>query len=352
MPMIPSLLKSFWLLAVVPMGLLCPPTGSVATPGMLLVVNQGDATLSLLDPETGQREVSIAEGVPKMVAHEVAVSPDGRMAYLPLYGDAGVGRPGTDGDTMLVVDLVKRAIVNRMSFGRGVRPHCIVYEPVTGLLYVTTELGESVTLIDPKTLRIVGTIATKQAQSHMLALSHDGRRGYTANVGAGTVSVLDLTTRRFITSIPISAMTQRISISNDDATVITADQTTPRMALIDTATNRLRGWLPLPAVGYGSVFTKDGQWLLVTMPGAGELAVVDWKTQEVRHVISVGPRPQEVILRPDGKVAYVSCFGGRQAVAVDVGTWTVTERMDSGEKADGMAWAAGTPAGGGAGAGG
>jgi YVTN family beta-propeller protein len=51
------------------------------------------------------------------------------------------------------------------------------------MLYVTTELDHSITIIDPKTLKIVGSIPTGQPESHMFAISHDGLRGYTANVG-------------------------------------------------------------------------------------------------------------------------------------------------------------------------
>ena len=79
------------------------------------------------------------------------------------------------------------------TFGHGVRPHLPVFGPKDGMLYVTTELDQSITIIDPKTLKIVGSIPTGQPESHMLAISHDGRRGYTANVGPGTVSVLDMT---------------------------------------------------------------------------------------------------------------------------------------------------------------
>ena len=53
------------------------------------------------------------------------------------------------------------------------------------MLYVTTELDKTVSIIDPKTLKIVGSVPTGQEQSHMLVLSRDGSRGYTANVGPG-----------------------------------------------------------------------------------------------------------------------------------------------------------------------
>ena len=125
------------------------------------------------------------------------------------------------------------------------RPHLPVFGPKDGLLYVTTELDKSITVIDPKTLKIVGSIPTGQPESHMLAISHDGRRGYTANVGPGTVSVLDMAARKTLKVIPISGNTQRISISLDDRWVFTADQTRPRMAVIDTATNTVKTWIAL-----------------------------------------------------------------------------------------------------------
>ena len=188
----------------------------------LLVANQGDRTMSIFDPGAGEQIVAVPEG--GVTGHEVIASPDGKMAFVPIYGDSGVGRPGTDGNHMVVVDLAQRKVVGNVDFGHGVRPHCPMFGPHDGLLYVTTELDQTVTVIDPKTLKIVGSIPTGQDESHMLAISHDGTRGYTANVGPGTVSVLDLKNRKKLAVIPISGTTQRISISPDDKMVFTADQ--------------------------------------------------------------------------------------------------------------------------------
>jgi DNA-binding beta-propeller fold protein YncE len=306
---------------------------------MLLVVNQGDADVSLVNPRTQQQIATIAEQAPTMVGHEAAVSPDGRRAFVPLYGDSGVGRPGSDGRYMLVIDLASHKVVDRVDFGHGVRPHCVVYDRPSGMLYVTTELDKAVTIVDPKTLKIMGQVPTGQEQSHMLAISHDGKRGYTANVGPGTVSVLDLTGRKLVTTIPIAATTQRISISNDDRWVFTSDQTRPRLAVIDAATNQIERWVDLPSLGYGTASAPDGSTLLVTMPAAGALAMLDLKTMQVTHTIPIGPRPQEVLIQPDGRTAYVSCFGGNQVAVVDLATWKVTAMIETGAKADGMAWA-------------
>ena len=204
--------------------------------GLLLVANKGDRALGLIDVSSGKQVAAVAEG--GVTGHEVIASPDGKIAYVPIYGDSGVGKPGTSGRTMAVIDIHERKVVKTVDFGNEVRPHCPIINPKDGRLYVTTELEKSITLIDPKTLAIVRSVPTGQPESHMLAITRDGRRGYTANVGPGTVSVLDLEKRRTLTVIPISPQTQRIALSVDDKQVFTSDQTQPRLAVIDTATNK------------------------------------------------------------------------------------------------------------------
>ena len=306
----------------------------------LLVVNQGDVDVSIVDAGTARQIATIPEKVTGVHAHEAATSPDGRTLYLPIYGSVGVGKPGVDGHEMLVVDLATRKITGRVDFGHGVRPHFPIYDKTSGMLYVTTELDKTVSVIDPKTLKIVGAVPTGQEQSHMLVLSHDGKRGYTANVGPGTVSVLDMVGRKTVAVIPISGNTQRISITPDDKWVFTADQTKAQMAAIDTATNSVTKWIPMEAMGYGSTVTPDGKWLLVAMPDQNKVAVIDVKTMQVARTVPVGDYPQEVLVRPDGKRAYVSCMHGAGTVSeIDLGSWKVTRTITTGNSTDGLAWA-------------
>lgn len=303
----------------------------------MLVANQKDQNLSVIDPATNRQSAVIPEDA--YTGHEVAASPDGKTAYVPIYGDSGVGKPGSDGRTMDVVDIAKRKVIGTVDFGHGVRPHKPIYDPASGLLYVTTELDHSVTAIDPKTLKIVGSIPTGQAESHMLILSHDGRRGYTANVGPGTVSVLDMKARKAIAVIPVAGEVQRISISNDDKMVFTADYTKPRMAVIDTATNKIKGWITLPSIGYGTASTTDGRWLLVALTSANRVAVVDLATLKVAHVVDVPKGPTEILVRPNGRVAYVSCGSSGQVAVLDLSSWKTQALIDAGKGADGLAWA-------------
>jgi DNA-binding beta-propeller fold protein YncE len=312
---------------------------SVSSPpshGLLLVANKGDRTLGLIDPTAARQIATVAEG--GVTGHEVAASADGKRAFVPIYGDSGVGMPGTDGSTLAVIDLSERKVIHTIDFGHGVRPHCAVLGPKDGLLYVTTELDKSVTIIDPLTLKIVGSVPTGQAESHMLAISTDGRKGYTANVGPGTVSVLDLAGRKTLAVIPVAGRVQRISITPDSRWVLTSDDEKPRLAVIDTATNKVDRWIALAATGYGTASTPDGKWLLVALPNANAVAVVNLATLQVVKTISVPPVPQEVLIRPDGKVAYVSCDRSHQVAAIRIGDWGV-ELVEAGSGADGLAWA-------------
>ena len=237
-----------------------PQSDSATQHPLLLAANKGEHTLGLIDPTAGRQIATVDVG--GVTGHEVIGSPDGRLAYVPIYGNSGVGLPGTDGSTLAVIDTGSRKTVGSIDFGHGVRPHCPLINPNDKLLYVTTEIDHAVSVIDPATLKIVAKIPTGAPESHMLAISRDGRRGYTANVGPGSVSVLDLENRQTITVIPVAPKVQRIALSVDDKLVFTADQTKPQLAVIDTTTDKLKTWIPLPAQGYGAAPTPDGRWLV------------------------------------------------------------------------------------------
>ena len=68
----------------------------------LLVANQFEHSLTIIDPAA--HKTLSAAGV-DISGQEVAVSPDGKLAYVPVYGNSRVGKPGTDGRTLNVVDL-------------------------------------------------------------------------------------------------------------------------------------------------------------------------------------------------------------------------------------------------------
>jgi YVTN family beta-propeller protein len=303
--------------------------------GVLVVANQKEHTVLLVDPDERRELAKIVVGVN---GHEVMASKDGRFAYVPIYGNSGVGRPGTDGSTIDVVDLRERKLVGTIDLGKPLRPHRAEWGP-DGLLYVTAELANAIDVVDPKTGKVVAEIPTGQKESHMLVISPDGQQGYTANVGAGSVSVLDLAKRSLITTIPVAKVVQRISMSPDGRRVFTHDQDAPRIAVIDTSTDKIVDWIALPTSVYASEPTPDGRWLLA-LTRNGALYVIDLQSHKVVRTLKISQGASEILIRPGGDVAYISGTGAGKIDVLNLHSWELETPIELTPGVDGLAWVA------------
>jgi YVTN family beta-propeller protein len=302
--------------------------------GMLVVANQGDHTALLIDPASRQTLMKVTVGIN---GHEVAVSPDSRFAYVPIYGNSGVGKPGTDGRAIDIIDLRERKLVGTIELGKPIRPHRAEFGP-DGLLYVSAELDDALDVIDPSTRKVLAEIPTGTSESHMFVISPDGRRAYTANVGPGSVSVLDLKKRSLVTVIPVAKTVQRISITPDGKWVFTHDQDTPRIAVIDTATDKIDHWISLPATVYSSSPTPDGRKLLAASP-SGKLFVVNLAASKLVESFDIPAASGELLIEPDGKFAFISCPQTGVIAVFDIRDNKVLQPIQLTRGVDGLAWA-------------
>src|SRR5260221_9025563 len=82
------------------------------SPGILVVANQKEHTLLIVDPESRRELAKISVGVN---GHEVAVSPDAHFAYVPIYGNSGVGKRSEEHTSELQShsDLVCRLLLEK-----------------------------------------------------------------------------------------------------------------------------------------------------------------------------------------------------------------------------------------------
>lgn len=309
-----------------------PPSPPVH--GILVVANQYEHTALLVDPAARQELAKITVGIN---GHEVAVSPDAHLAYVPIYGNSGVGRPGTDGTSIDVIDLQSRKLTGTINLGKALRPHRAAFGP-DGLLYVSAELARALDVIDPASGKVVGQIPTGAAESHMFALSPDGHRAYTANVGPGSVSVLDLTKRKLITVIPVAKTVQRITVSHDGKYVFTHDQNQPRIAVIDAATDKIARWIAVPATVYSSAVTPDDKKLIAASP-SGKIFAIDLASSSVEESFDIPPSNGELLLTPDGGTAFLSCPQAGIIEVLDLAQNKLREPIQLTKGVDGLAWA-------------
>jgi DNA-binding beta-propeller fold protein YncE len=205
------------------------------------------------------------------------------------------------------------------------------------LLYVTAELAHAVYAVDVHAHKVVAEIPTGVPESHMLVLSPDGSRGYTASVSTGTVSVLDLHNRSLVTTIPVAAKIQRISLSPDGHQLFTHDQDKPRIAVIDTATNKISRWIDLPATVYSSAPTPDGR-RLVANSSSGKLFVLDLATGKLAQAYDIPPALGAIAISPDGSYAYVTCPQAGTIEILNLRDNVIEKPLTLTKGVDGIAW--------------
>ena len=208
-----------------------------------------------------------------------------------------------------------------------------------GNLYVSAELSQSIDVIDPKTRKIIAELPTGQDESHMFIIrpGPDSPTVYTANVHAGTVSVVDVPSRKLVTTIPVSKMVQRISIEPDGLYVFTHDQESPRIVVIDPLSNAVSQSIAMPETVYASEATPDNHWL-VCAGMKGHIFVVDLHTRKLAKTFDAPTALGKVLIRPDGGVAYISFLTAGKIEVLNLKTWKLEPSIDLTPGIDGMDW--------------
>ncbi|MFT4470510.1 YncE family protein [Arthrobacter sulfonylureivorans] len=304
--------------------------------GTVLVVNKDDRTLMLVDAQ--KLQVVSTVQLSGITGHEVAVHPDLPIAYVPIYSDAPVGVSGTDGSTIDVIDLVRGQRSATIDLKAPCRPHDAMFG-LDGLLYVTTELNKSVTVIDPSTQQVVRTLKTGHAQSHMMALSPDGTYCYTANVEPGSISEIDVENGHLLRTVEVAEVINRISLSADGLTAFTADQRQPRLAVVDLVTGSVNQWVELPSTAFGTALTPNGTELILALRGSNQIAKLNLKTLEIVAAADVAPSPQMIVLDPTGAIAYTASSQAGLLTAVRLSDMSAIGAIETGRNPDGLAFA-------------
>jgi DNA-binding beta-propeller fold protein YncE len=78
---------------------------------------------------------------------------------------------------------------------------------------------------------------------------------------------------------------------------------------------------------------------VIAILSVNKVGLLDLKTMQLARTLDVPKAPQEVVVRPDGRVAYVSCDASRKVAVIDLKEQKVERLIDAGPSADGLAWA-------------
>ncbi|MFM7146322.1 MAG: beta-propeller fold lactonase family protein [Actinomycetales bacterium] len=200
--------------------------------------------------------------------------------------------------------------------------------------YVTNEDGGSVTVIDLKTRRVVATIRVGTAPRGVV-VSPDNRRVYVANNGGdaqrlGTISVIDAQAARLLSTVGTLASPENLAISPDGSRLqVTGSNGSSGYGVADYALPALEllGY-PLQhegcaADGVAVVDTLRGTrtWA-VTCPALGIVNVFDQGcgTGACQYPVLVGANPQGVAFDRNGNRAYVANADSDTVSVIDLAT--------------------------------
>ena len=320
----------------------------LAATGTLLVVNKSDDTLSMLDLETGSVVAVLPTG---SGPHEVVVSPDGTTAVISNYG------PGEQpGNSLTVIDVADAAVVSTIDLGDYRHPHGLAWLPDNRRILVTAEDNRALLLVDVTQGAVERVIKTDAAVSHMVAIDPAARYAYVANIGSGSVSVIDIQAGRLQTTIAAGAGTEGIAVSPDGRQLWATNREAGTVTVMDAKSMEVLTTLPVTGFPIRVKLSPDGKEALVSRATASRVEFFDTETLESKGEVSM-PRefnlsrgrwlgggfgyrtlPIGILYHPDGKTVYVAnAYGGFIAV-LDVASRRVTATLQAGTEPDGLAY--------------
>ncbi len=293
---------------------------------ILLVGNKGEDTLSFIALDDGRE---LARPKTGRMPHEIAVSPDGSQAAVVAYG----------GTTIDLFDVASREKVRTIDLAPNAGPHGLVWL-ADGRIVVTTERSQSIAIVDPAGGTVSASIATGQEGTHMVAVSDDGKRAFTANIGSGTISVIDLVARSKLRDLAVGGQPEGIALSKDGRTLWVADLQGARVQAFDSGSFERLGEVATGAVPIRVAASPDGRWIVTSNVGAGTLTIIDAKTRAKVRDITVsgdGTAGQVTILfGPNGRL-YTAETGRDEVAEIDLASGRVLRRLKAGKNGDGLA---------------
>lgn len=312
--------------------LLALSAGAQSSP-LLLVLEKSDKTLAIIDASTQKVMARVPAGEDP---HEIVA--DGHFAYISNYGAFQSPQ-----HTLTVIDPAARKRLSVVDLGSLRAPHGL--ELVNGKVYFTAEGSKMIARYDPSSHTVDWTLGLGQDRTHMLVVSRDERHIFTSNVNSDSISILDRDPKADAsgwrqTTIPVGKGPEGFDVSPDGKQLWAANSNDGTVSVIDLATRKVTDTFNIQTKRANRVkFTPDGKLVLISDLGTGDLVILDARTHKGLKRLNLGKGVAGILLSPDGSHAYVAVSPDNQIAIVDLNRFTVTARIQTGGGPDGMAWA-------------
>lgn len=277
------------------------PDGIVVTrDGKVAYVSGSSATtLSVIDTATDRVAQTIETG---KGPQGLALTPDGRSVLVAVNAD----------DRVAVIDTATRAIVATIPVAK---PHTIAVTPDGRRAYVSSqEPGRfALVIVDLATRAIVGNIALDKPPRD-LEFGHDGRALYFTLAGVPAVQVLDPTTDKVVAQIATGVSPHIANFFANTRVGAIVVQGPGELQLFDPATNTTTRSIAVGKQPHWLDASADGAQIYVTNEGSNSVSVVDLAGAPTRE-IAVGNAPRKIAIQPLAAAAHASEHATKVSIA-------------------------------------
>lgn len=301
-------------------------TAQTAKATKIVVANQRSASASvLISDSSSAKHITVGDG-----PHEIAISRDGKIAVATIYGAQ------VPGNKLAVIDLARDSVVRTIDLGTYTRPHGAVF--LSGnpkRVAVTSEATAFVVIVNVDNGTIEAAIPTQARASHMVALTADGKFGYTANIVDNNVSELDIPGGKFVRTIAVPARPEGIAVTPDGSEVWVGSNTTGAVSVISTKTGKIEHTLAGITFPYRITAGHKGKLMAIVDGQGNKVVFADVATHQISRTVDLAS-PRGVALSADDKLAFVTLAEGA-VVVIDVAAGKVLRTLAVQASPDGVA---------------
>ncbi len=275
-----------------PAGIALSPDGRLA-----YVANSGASSVSVIDTATNN-VVSTIPGVPYPLS--IVVTADGTRAYTGAHLAA-------EGQNITVIDLVAGSASPLHSYAEDIIPGLAIL-PDGSRLYAASSYRAAVVSIDTDP----GSVAASSIPHHPpgpvwdVLVAPDATRAYASlqSSSGGWIVVVDTATNSQVAQISVGSEPRGLAAAADGSRIYVANNGSGTVSVIDTATNEVIG----EPIAVGSqpgqlAVTPAGGRLYVANFGDDTVSVIDLAAHSVIATIPVGNEPHEIVIGPVPAIA-------------------------------------------------
>jgi len=207
--------------------------------------------------------------------------------------------------TLSLIDQTTHQVVSTIPTGK--EPHHLMATPDNASLIVANSVSNNLMFVDPKTGKPQRWVENIE-DPYQMGFSPDKKWFVSTGLRLDRVDIYryDGTNISVVKRLPLAVMPSHIAFTNDSKTAFISLQVSGEVAAIDLATQTIKWKMKVGKVPAGLWMTPGDKYLLVGMTGADYVAVVDWQTQKIVKTIKTGNGAHNFRSLADGKHVVVS----------------------------------------------